>query len=291
MLSFLAAAPHRFDAATIGRTAAFFAGSLVIVVIAKMVRDQIAARRGHRLPELVAKHDNVAVAVEMAGFVLAMVLGLLDSIMVSGIAWWEQALDLLTTGAVVLAVMLLNDQITSRVVLRGIDCNLAVVNRNLAVAIVRACANVASALVTAAALGHESPLIERVIWVLIGQLCLVILSLAYQKLTPYDDVKEVESQNVAAALPMGGILLAVGLVVAAALKGEGAGWGDDLVSLAIDLVVGAVLLFALRWAGDRFLLPGTTYKEEIARDRNAGAGLIEATSYVAGALAVAYFLS
>lgn len=280
------------DPLELARTAAFFVGSVLIVAFAKWLRDKIAARRGHRLSELVADRDNTPVAVEMAGFVLAMVLGLLGALQVQGVAWWEQALDLVGTGAIVMLVLLLNDQVISRLVLRGLDCNRAVAeDHNLAVAIVRAAGNVATALQLGSALGHDSPLWQRLIWVIIGQLALVLLSLLYQRLTPYDDVAEVRRKNVAAALPMAGILLSAGLVVQAALVGEGGDWGSDLLSLGIDLVVSAVLVFVLRWAGDKLLLPGSSFHDEIARDMNAGAGFIEATTYVSAALAAAYFLN
>lgn len=280
------------EPAQIGRTAAFFVGSVAIVALAKWLRDKIAARRGHSLTELIAERDNAPVAIEMSGFVLAMVLGLLGALHVQGVAWWEQALDLVGTGAIVMLVLLFNDQVISRLVLRGIDCNRAVADdHNMAVAIVRAAGNVATALQVTSALGHDSPLWERLIWVVIGQVALVLLSLLYQRLTPYDDVAEVRRKNIAAALPMAGILLAAGIVVQAALAGEGGGWGADLLSLGIDLVVSAVLVWVLRWAGDKLLLPGSNFHDEIARDMNAGAGFIEATTYLSAALAAAYFLN
>ena len=280
------------DPADVARTAAFFVGSVAIVAFAKWLRDKIALRRGHDLASLIALRDNTPVAVEMSGFVLAMVLGLLGSLAVEGSTWWEQALDLLGTGAIVMLVLFFNDQVITRAVLRGLDCDGAVADEhNLAVAIVRAAGNVATALTLGAALGHDSPLWERLIWVLIGQAALVLLSLLYQRLTPYDDIAEVRQKNVAAALPMAGILLAAGIIVSAALRGEGSGWGADLLSLGLDLVVSAVLVLVLRWAGDRLLLPGSTFQDEIARDKNAGAGVIEATIYLSAALAAAYFLN
>lgn len=280
------------EPAQLARTAAFFVGSVAIVALAKWLRDRIAARRGHRLSELVADRDNTPVAIEMSGFVLAMVLGLLGALLVQGVTWWEQGLDLVGTGAIVMLVLLFNDQVISRLVLRGIDCNRAVADdHNLAVAIVRAAGNVATALQLTSALRHDSPLWERLIWVVIGQAALVLLSLLYQRLTAYDDVAEVRRNNVAAALPMAGILLAAGILVQAALAGEGQGWAADLGSLGIDLVVSAVLVWVLRWAGDKLLLPGSNFHDEIARDQNAGAGFIEATTYLSAALAAAYFLN
>ncbi|MCC6624342.1 MAG: DUF350 domain-containing protein [Deltaproteobacteria bacterium] len=274
------------------RSAAFFVGAILIVAGAKWVREQLAARRGHRLAVLVADKDNVAVAVEMASFVLAMVVGIVGSIFFVTETWWEQALELVGTGVIVLVALLVNDQLTSRIVLRGIDPNHETAeNANLAVAIVRGASNVATAFPLGAALFHPSPLGERIVWALIGQVALVGMSLGYQALTRYDDIAEVKQKNVAAALPMAGILVAVGLVVAAGLRGDGSGWGADLASLGIDLVASGLLVLLLRWAGDKLLLPGSTFHEEIARDKNAGAGFIEAMSYVAGAVAVAYFLN
>lgn len=274
------------------RTAAVFLGCVVMIGFAKWLRDLIATRRGHKLASLIVDRDNTPVAVEMAGFVLAMTLGLLGALEVGRGEWWEQVVDLVGTGAIVMLVLLLNDQVISRLVLRGLDCNQAVVHdHNLAVAIVRLGGNVATALALTTALGHESALWERVIWVVIGQLALVGLSLLYQRLTPYDDVAEVRQKNVAAALPMAGILIAAGIVVRATLEGEGGDWGADLLSVAIDLAVSAVLVFLLRWAGDRFLLPGSTFQEEIARDKNAGAGFIEGVTYVSAALAATHFLN
>ncbi len=276
----------------VARTAAIFLGCVVIIGFAKWLRDLLATRRGHQLAALIVDRDNTPIAVEMAGFLLAMTLGLLGALEVGRGEWWEQALDLLGTGAIVMLVLLLNDQVISRLVLRGLDCNQAVVHdHNLAVAIVRSCGNVATALALSTALGHDSPLWERLVWIVIGQLALVLLSLLYQRLTPYDDVAEVRQKNVAAALPMAGILLAAGIVVRATLAGEGGGWASDLLSVGIDLVISAVLVFVLRWAGDHFLLPGSRFHEEIARDRNAGAGLIEAVTYVSAALAATHFLN
>lgn len=292
MTTILAFSPTLFEPDNLIRTSLFFIGSVALVAGAKYLRELLAARRGFKLSSLIADRDNTPVAVEMASFVLAMVIGLLGSLVVQGTEWYEQALDLVGTGLLVLLVLLANDQVTSRLILRGIDCNRAVADdHNLAVAIVRGASNIASAFVIKAALGHPSVLWERVIWLAIGQAVLVLMSLGYQLLTPYDDLAEVRKKNVAAALPMAGILLAVGLVVSSALAGQGEGWGADLASLGIDIGISAVLVFVLRWAGDKLLLPGSTFHEEIARDQNPGAGFIEACTYVAGALAVTYFLN
>jgi len=274
------------------RTGAYLLGALVIVALAKLGRDLIARRDGRRLASLVAERNNTPVAVEMGGFVLAMVIGLLGSIVAEPGPWWEEALGLAVTGVVVFVVLLVNDQLVTRFLLGGLDCNRAVAeDHNLAVAIVRAAGNVGAALALRGALGHESDLWERLIWVVIGQVSLVLMCRGYQWLTAYDDVAEVRHKNAAAALPMAGILIAVGIVIGAAMAGEGHGWGEDLLAFVLDLSVSAVLIMVLRWGGDKLILPGTSYAHEIAHDKNAGAGFIEGAVYVSGALAVAFFLN
>lgn len=281
-----------FDVAHVLTSAAYFAGSIGAVAIAKLSRDLLASRKGHRLSAALALEDNTAVAIEQSIFVLSMVIGLLGSIVVAAEAWYEQAADFAITASLVLAALTLAERGTAGWILPGVDLD-DQVNRhgNAAVAVARAAGIMATALVVRAALGHESTLQERIVWVLLGQLALVAMTRLYQRVTSYDDVAELKRRNLAAALPLAGIQLAVGLVIEASLRGEGHGWAADLSSVGIDLLISAVLLYALRWLGDLLLLHHSTFAEEIARDRNIGAGFVEGTSYIAGAWAIAYFLN
>lgn len=280
-----------FDLAHVLASAAYFAGSVAAVAVAKLSRDLLAARKGHKLAAALALEDNTAVAIEQSVFVLAMVIGLLGSIVVAAEAWYEQAADFAITAGLVLGALTLAERGTAGWVLPGLALD-DQVNRhaNAAVAVARAAGVLATALVVRAALGHESTLQERLVWVLIGQLALVAMTRLYQRVTSYDDVAELKRRNLAAALPLAGIQLAVGLVIEAALRGEGHGWAADLSSVGIDLLLSAVLLYVLRWLGDLLLLHHSTFAEEIARDRNVGAGFVEGTSYIAGAWAIAFFL-
>lgn len=276
---------------TIAHTAIFAVGTLAILMLGKLIRDAVAARRGHRIPALITVQDNVATALEQAGFLLATVLGLLGSLRIQG-DLPEQIGSLALTGALVLATLAVNDVLMARLVCRGLDCAKEVhEKRNLAVAVPRAAGAIATGLVLRAALGHDSPWLDRVAWLGIGQAALVLVSLLYQRWTPYDDLAELRRGNVAAGVTMAGVLLAVGIVVEAALGGEGAGWAADLQSVAIDLGVSIVLLQALRWLADGVLLPGTTLEHEIARDRNVGAALMEFTALIVGAWVLAYYLN
>lgn len=271
---------------------AYFVAALLAVAAGKLARDGLALRRGRDLNALIANDDNTAVAIEQSAFFVATVIGILGAIVAAGETAADLALDFLITAGYVIGSLLLCERVTLRWVLPKLDADAQVNDRgNVAVAIARSGGLIATAFVVRAALHNDADLGERVAWIVIGQAALVGMTLLYQRLTPYDDVKELASRNVAAALPLFGLQVALGWVVEAALKGQSDGWGADLTTLAVDLLVAAVLLPVLRWLGDLLLLRGSTYAEEIARDRNAGAGVIEASSYLAGGFAVAYFLT
>lgn len=273
-------------------TAAFLMGAMAIVFIGKLARDYLARGRGHKVGDLITVHDNPATAIEQAGFLLGAVIGLLGSLAVPDASLLAQAGELGLTGLIVIGALLLNDQLMSRLVCRGFDNHAEVNdNQNVAVAIPRAAGAIATGLVLRAALGHDSALIDRLGWVLIGQAAMVGISLLYQWRTPYDDLKEIKDKNLAAGLPMAGVLIAVAITVEAALKGEGHGWVADLQSVGIDLALSIVLLQVLRIVADAFLLPGTTLAKEIAVDRNVGAGIMELSSLLVGAWMLAYFLN
>ncbi|MEE2643636.1 MAG: DUF350 domain-containing protein, partial [Myxococcota bacterium] len=122
------------------------------------------------------------------------------------------------------------------------------------------------------------------------QVALIILAWVYQIITPYDDLQEIRKGNIAAALPLAGVLIAVGLTVESAVIGESYTFQEELKLVALYLIVASVCLLVLRLFVDRILMPGAKLSEEIARDRNAGAGLLEATSFIACAELVNYFL-
>jgi uncharacterized membrane protein YjfL (UPF0719 family) len=271
---------------------AYFGLSVAVVAVGKLGRDLFALRGGRRLGHALASEDNVAVAVEQSLFVLATVVALLGSLVVAGETILDQAADFATTSLAVLVTLWAAEQGLARLVLRGIDMEREVVDQgNVAVATARAGVVFGSALVLRGALGHAESWLTRIAWMVAGQAALLALTWLYQRLTPYDDLAQLGRRNLAAALPLAGIAIAAGLVVDASLRGHGATWTDDAVHMGVALVIAVVLLAVLRWLGDLLLLPGSTYSEEIERDRNVGAGLVEATSYIAGGFAIAYFLT
>ncbi len=275
------------------RVGTFLVETMIIVFLGKLARDGLALLRGYRVSEIITVRDNPAAAIDLCGYLFALVIGLVGSVVVSSEGWLAQASDVAISGLVVIGALLLADWVADHAVFRHIDDHVEIFERrNVALAIGRAGASLATGFVIRGALGHtDTPLAVGLAWIVVGQAAMVLMALAYQWLTPYDDLAEIKDNNIAAALPIAGILVAVGITVEAAVYGSTTTWLEDLRAVAIYMVASIVLVWLLRWLTDKFLLPGTRLAQEIERDRNAGAGLIEGTSFVLGALVVAFFLS
>ena len=125
---------------------------------------------------------------------------------------------------------------------------------------------------------------------LLGQAALLGITYAFRWLTSYDDVQEIASGNVAAALALAGLLIAVGLLVGRAVSGEYLSFlrslGGFLLALLLVVVLYPVRQVVVQWLilGGSIHWHANLLDSEIAQDRNVAAGLLEATAYVTTAL-------
>jgi len=110
---------------------------------------------------------------------------------------------------------------------------------------------------------------------LLGQFALILTGRFYEKWTGYDVAEQIRTGNLAAGVAFGMTLGALSLLMLKAISGQFTSWSVSLSFFAFDAVAGLVLLRLLRWVTNFALLPHSRISEEIVRDRNINAGLIE----------------
>ncbi|MCL2724459.1 MAG: DUF350 domain-containing protein [Polyangiaceae bacterium] len=115
----------------------------------------------------------------------------------------------------------------------------------------------------------------------------------FRVLTTYDDSEQIHGENLAAALSYAGLTIAVAIIVGRALEGDFVSWGASLKSYGAILVL-AFALYPVRQLFVQSILLGAPLSIRGGRldtgvgiERNGGLGALEATTYVATALAVA----
>jgi uncharacterized membrane protein YjfL (UPF0719 family) len=149
-------------------------------------------------------------------------------------------------------------------------------HRNVAAGALECGAYVASAALLAGAIRQPggTPWSAAAI-LLLGQFALILAGRLYQKWTGYDVAEQVRSGNLAAGVAFAMTLAALSLLMLKAISGEFTSWKVSLSFFAFDAIAGLILLLVLRWVTAFALLPHTRISEEIVRDRNVNAGLIE----------------
>lgn len=270
----------------------YFGASLILLLLG-MVAFRIFNFKANLKDELVEK-DNFAFAVVYASYFAGLIIA------IGGVFWGESngiVDDLLDIGFYgVLAILLLNisSYINDWLILRKIDAPKEIIeDRNAGTAVVLGASYIATGLVVASAIsGQGGSVFTALAFWLIGQTALVLFSYLYQFITPYDYLKEIEQDNVAAGTAFAGILIAISIIINQAMFGDFNGWETFSGDVLLNIVLGIIFLPLVRILTDKVIIPGKRLSHEIAGQTipNVGAGLIEAFVYIGAALLIVWAL-
>ena len=266
--------------------------AVVLLALARWVQQWLY---GKTLHALLTEDDNPAMGIAIAGYLFGVFWAV--TVLLGNLKDPAHDYELLPdlwsvllyggVGIVLLTIVALG---TCRVFLgMGIQEQLAA--RNVAAAIVVAGVYIATSLTYSGTLsGEGGGFWILLLFFLLGQLALLGITYAFRWLTSYDDVQEIATGNVAAALALTGLLIAVGLIVRWAVTGNYTGFFPSLRSFLLALLL-ALVLYPVRQVLVQWLLLGgamhwhnSLLDSEIAHDKNVAAGLLEATAYVTAAL-------
>ena len=254
---------------------------VVTLIVAKIIKDFLTPYKID--VELTAK-DNSALGLTLTGYFAAVIIIFLgasvgldpeEPLSASELAIELGIVLLYALGGIV--ALNLGRVIVDKLVLTRFSTVKEIIqDRNVGTAAVEAGCFVATGLIVAGSINGEGggPLSALAFFGL-GQVVLIIFSKFYQLITKYDVHAEIEKDNVAAGVALGSSMVAIGVVLLGATRGDFIGWNENLAMFGYFAVFGLVLLLILRKVTDFLLLPGTTIAHEIATDRNINAAWIE----------------
>ena len=268
--------------------------ALAIVFAAKLARDQVLKSRGYAVNRLVVQERSLGAAVSQAGYMVGVLLGFLGAISFASLATSYLSLfgHVALFGLLAIALQLAADQISDRLIFRGLATP-EVKDDNVSHAVGKAAVSIATGLVLRGAMADPSAGVALCLaWFAVGQALMVVSVLFYCRLTPYDDLAEIKRNNLAAAFPIVGILLGLGLVIETAVMAKGDGTVlDTALRVGKFLGVSLVLVYVFRLAASRVLLPKAKLSSEIVERRSVGAGLQEGVAFLLVSLIVTFFLA
>src|ERR1035437_9770727 len=124
--------------------------ALAIVFVAKVARDQLLKRRGYLVNELVVSQRSLGAAISQAGYLIGILLGFLGAISFVGRATGFLAMvaHVALFGSVAIVLQLAADQISDRVIFRGlVAAQGAVGDTNVSHAVGKAAVSIATGLI------------------------------------------------------------------------------------------------------------------------------------------------
>ena len=261
--------------------------AVVLLALARWVQQWLY---GQTLHAMLTEDDNPAMGIAIAGYLF----GVFWTVTVLlGNLHYELLPDICTVllyGGIGIGLLTVVALGTCRAFLgTGVQQQLAA--RNVAAALVVAGVYIATSLTYSGTLsGEGGGFWIMLLFFLLGQLALLGITYAFRWLTSYDDVQEIAAGNIAAALALMGLLIAVGLIVRRAVSGDYTGFFHSLGSFLLALLL-ALVFYPVRQVLVQWILLGgpmhwrhSLLDSEIAQDKNIAVGLLEATAYVTSAL-------
>jgi uncharacterized membrane protein YjfL (UPF0719 family) len=266
--------------------------TLGLLVVARIINQFVMSIH---LTEALVQKDNPAVGIQIAGYIFGVLIVIASVVTGSGTGKvLTDAILVAVYGAAGIVLLGLISSSSLTLLLES-GANESIRTGNVAAGITAAGGYISTACVIAACVAGDAEggnAITSIIFLVLGQMSMLLITYLFRLLTAYDDVKEILSGNIPAALSYAGVMIAVGLIVGHAVEGEFVDYGKSF--LAFGKAIAAVIaLYPIRQflvqgllLGSGFRLYGGELDNEISRDRNINAGIIEAVSYIGAALLI-----
>lgn len=260
----------------------------LLFFIGKLVNDLL--HREYNLTKELVENDNPAIALAVAGYYFGLVIAIGGTLVgpTGGIV--NDLIDLGLYG--VMSIILLNVSwyICDIIILHRFKVSDELIrDRNQGTGAVSCGISIANGLIIFGSVSGTGGTIWTALgfWAL-GQLMLIIAVIVYNLITPYCIHDEIEKDNVAAGVSLGGAIIAMGVIVGLAAEGDFVSWAEELPDFVLYTLIGLILLPIVRFLTDKILLPTVKLTDEIANQEipNVGAAYIEALSYIGSAFVI-----
>ncbi len=240
--------------------------------------------------ELVEK-DNFAFATAHVGYFIGLLLAIVSAVIGPSSGLVKDILDILMYGGIAIVLLNLSLLINEKIILRKFSVHDEIIrDQNTGTGVIEAASAVATGLILLGSIsGEGGGVVTALVFWLIGQILIVITSLVYSAILPYDVHAEIElKDNVAAGIGFAGAMVAIANLIRFGLMKDFISWGDSLMEVGIDVVIGLLFLPIARIIADKILLPGRKLTDEIVNQEkpNSGAALIEAFAYIGGSVLI-----
>jgi uncharacterized membrane protein YjfL (UPF0719 family) len=246
--------------------------------------------------ELVEK-DNLAFALTNVGYYIGLLLaiGAAMSNEHFGTHIWRNLLDVAIMGGLAIILLNISAIINDKLILRNFSTRKEIIeDQNSGTGIIEAANYIATRLILNGVFTENSDAYyEVVILFVIAQIAMILVSLVYNTITPYDVHEHIEKDNVAVGIGFAGAMIAIANLISYGVSLDSHTWIEVGEILIFETGIGLLVLPVVRLITDKILLPGQNLTDEIVNQEkpNIGAAIIEAFAYIGGSILIIWSFS
>ena len=239
----------------------------------------------------ITEKNNLALSFSVVGFLLANTIIYVSVLLGPSEGLLSDIINVTIYTALGMVLLVIARFINDKVLLHAF-CNHGqlIDHQSLSVGIVQSAFYITSGLIIGGALTGEGSLVSALVFYTLGQGFLILFTKAYDVITRFALMDELENNNIAAATSYGLTVIAMGIILLHALAGGFDSWEASLKSFAIDAVVAFTLLPIVRFLIDKLLLTSVNIDTEIHERQNIAVALLEGGIAVAVALVILFAL-
>jgi|TARA_B100001971_G_C18266442_1_gene593107 uncharacterized membrane protein YjfL (UPF0719 family) len=270
----------------------YLACAYTLFWLGKIVFDLI--HREFRVNEELLQKNNAALAVSLAGYYFGLILVIGGALVGPSVGLADDLIDIFLYGLLAIALLNISTVINNRLILYQFDNTTEIIrDQNVGTGVVVSATYIATGLILFGAISGEGGTIWTALafWGL-GQLALVIVSLLYERITPYSIHEHIERDNTAVGVAFAGALIGMGNILRYAVSGDFESWNANLTTFGLYAGIGLIALPLIRVATDKILLPGASMAAELVEQErpNLGAAYIIMFSYIGSSFIIGWCL-
>jgi uncharacterized membrane protein YjfL (UPF0719 family) len=267
---------------TLSLAAVFLVAVLVLFMIGKGVFSLL--HRSFSLKDHLVEKDNLAFAIALCGYFLGLTFAVGGTLSVPHVSLTVDLIDIFLYGSIAIVLLNLSARINDWIILSRVNAEEEIIrDQNCGVGMIEAANHMAVGLIIYGTLASGGDVLAVLVFWLLGQVTLIVASLVYHWMAPFDVQQAIEQDNTAVGAAFAGMLLGIGNIVRFACQTPFVSWTQNLSFYASVVAFGLVALPVARLVTDKLILPGKRLTDELVRQErpNIGAGAVEATVYVA----------
>ena len=238
------------------------------------------------------ENNNHALSVSTCGYLIAICIALGGALSGPSTGWISDLTGIAVYGLLSIVIMLVAGYLCEKILLPHFNNTKEIIqDHNMGTAFVEAGLHIANGLIVLAIFQGSGSLLSGLVFWALAQVLLLIAGRLYEGVTPHNVHTELERDNAAVGLALGGVLIGFGNIISVAVAGDFVGWQEGVQGFLIEALFGLAVLLLIKQITVFLLASGVSLSNEQTEEKpNLGAGLVEALGYIGGSMLVVWVI-